>query len=116
MNKSLLAIENIKHEDINHSNFESIKVYSDKIYSDDEHLKRKLMRYTPTGELYFYGFNENIDYANSNDPQHRTYIPVKSEEEADKINLLDVFHILTLSPRLVDDWHADGTRVTKWIK
>lgn len=112
MNKSLQEIENIKHEDIDYTNFENVKVYSD----DDDHLKRRLMRYKPTSELYFYEFKEEIDYLNGNDPQYRTYIPVKNEEEADKINKLDILQIHTVSPRLIDDWHADDTRVTKWIK
>ncbi len=111
MNKSLLEIENIKHEDIDHSNFENIK-----IYSDDDHLKRRLMRYKPTGEVFFYEFKEDIDYVNGNDPQYRTYIPVKNEEQADEINKLDILQIHTIAPRLIDDWHADDTRVTKWIK
>lgn len=111
MDKSLLEIENIKHEDINHSDFENVKVYL-----DDSHLMRRLMKYKPTGELYFYEFKEELDYINGNDPQYRTYIPVENEKESDEINKLDIFQVHTISPRLIDDWHADDTRITKWIK
>ena len=111
MNKSLLKIKNIKHEDIDRSNFENIK-----IYSEDDHLTRRLMKYKPTGELYFYEFKEDIDYVNGNDSQYRTYIPVETEEKADEINKLDIFGIHKISPRLIDDWLADGKRRTRWIK
>jgi UDP-N-acetylmuramate-alanine ligase len=108
--KSLQKIQNITHEDIHHSDFEMIKVYI-----NDDHFIRKLLKHIPSDELYFYEFKEDIDYVNGNDPQYRTYIPVKDEVKADEINKLDIFGIHTISPRLIDDWLADDTRRTLWI-
>lgn len=111
MNKSLLDIEDVKLEDLDPKNFESIKVYS-----EDDHFMRRLIKYKPTEELFFYEFNEEVDYVNGNDPQYRTYILVKDEQEADEINKLDFLQILKITPRLIDDWRADDTRTTKWIR
>ena len=108
---SLQNIENIQISDIDFSHFENIK-----LYLDESHLMRRLVRHIPSGELYFYEFYEEIDYLNGNDPQYRTFIPVESEAQADKINKLDIFEIHTIIPRLIADWHADNTRVIKWVK
>ena len=110
-NNSLQNIENISHELISSEDFETIKVYI-----DESHMIRKLIKHNPSGELYFYEFNEKTDWVNGNDPQYRTYIPVETEQQADEINKLSILEIHEITPRLIDDYGEDNTRVTKWMK
>lgn len=106
--KSLLLREDITQDDLN--DFVDIKTYE-----DDSHLKRKLLKHLPSGELYFYEYREEIDWMNGNDPQYRSYIPVSSEEVADDMNELGMVEILGCQPRIMNDWLADGTRNVKWV-
>jgi len=53
---------------------------------DDSHLMRRLYRCKKCGQLYFYEFYEEIDWAEGNDPQYCTLIPVEDEGSAELLN------------------------------
>lgn len=85
-------------------------------YIDDDHLIRDLMKCTDCGQHYYKEFYETTDYVAGNDPQYRTYIPIKPTPGViKKLNALDIKQIHTVTPRLLDDWLADDTRTIKWI-
>ncbi|MDI6739344.1 MAG: hypothetical protein QME74_03155 [Candidatus Edwardsbacteria bacterium] len=58
------------------------------VYEDESHLIRKLYHCRKCGQLYFYEFYEEIDWAEGNDPQYRTMIPVADERSGDLLNLM----------------------------
>lgn len=85
-------------------------------YTDDDHFIRQLMRCSICGQYYYKEFLEHIDWVNGNDPQYRTYIPIKYDQQVIKrLNALDEFEIHLVSPRLLDDWEADDQRKIRWI-
>ncbi len=62
-------------------------------YQDDSHLMRRLYRCRRCGQLYFYEFYEEIDWAEGNDPQYCTLIPVADEPSAQALNELAPLHL-----------------------
>lgn len=88
-----------------------------KTFEDDSHLKRHLLRCRDCGQLYFYEFYEWIDWVGGNDPQYRTFLPIKSEEEANKLAKMTPSELLQWYPRLQYDWPADAERPSiRWIR
>lgn len=103
--------ENIKEDRNISGDFEQLKTYE-----DDSHLIRRLLKCKDCGQLYFYEFYEEIDWVNGNDPQYRTWIPIKTENDAKKLSAIPVIEILRFFPRLQSDWPADAKRpVLKWV-
>jgi len=75
-------------------------------YLEESHHMRRLLQCRECGQLYFYAFTEEIDWAAGNDPQYRVYIPVGTLAEARRLNALSAAELLTLLPRLQVDWPA----------
>lgn len=59
-----------------------------KAYQDESHLIRMLLRCPRCGQLYFYEFYEEVDWADGEDPQWRTLVPVADQASADAIDQL----------------------------
>lgn len=76
-------------------------------YVDDDHWFRRLLKCDECGQLYFYEFYECVDYDKSNDPQHRKWIPVASEDEALALLKNSSAELNAHSPCLRSDWPAD---------
>lgn len=68
-----------------------------KVYEDDSHLIRKLKKCKACEQLYFYEFYEWIDWVEGNDPQYRTWIPIRNIEDADALSKLSPMTLLTYS-------------------
>lgn len=85
-------------------------------YLEESHHMRRLLQCRECGQLFFYAFTEEIDWAAGNDPQYRVYIPVGSAAEARRLSALDTAELLTLLPRLHVDWPAaaESPRV-RWV-
>lgn len=84
-------------------------------FEDESHLIRRLLKCKDCGQLYFYEFYEEIDWVNGNDPQYRTWIPVKTEKDAKKLSMIPVIEILKFFPRLQSDWPSNAERPKfKW--
>lgn len=73
-------------------------------YLDDSHERRCLLKCRECGQLYFYEFLEFVDYANGEDPQYRTYIPVTSAEDAATLSDLPASNLAQCSPAVHSDW------------
>ena len=73
-------------------------------YMDDSHHMRRLLRCRECGQLYFYEFLEFIDYEKGEDPQYRTYIPVRSAEDAATLSRLPQWDLIECAPAIHADW------------
>lgn len=81
------------------------------IYEDDSHLIRALMECPECGQNYYFEFYEVIDWDNGNDSQYHTYIPIEDDAATiDALNQMSSMQLLSLSPRLQDDWGKDETK------
>jgi hypothetical protein len=86
-------------------------------YLDEDHLKRSLVKCSDCGQHYYREYYEEIDWEDGNDPQYRTYIPIIPDPDSIKaLSAMSPMELLGLIPRLLDDWNADGSRVTQWIR
>ena len=84
-----------------------------KNYVDESHFDRALMRCRQCGQLYFYEWYEEIDWESGNDPSYATWIPVE-EKDIDDLLKTDIWTIHTYTPRIINDWRRNGTRVCEW--
>jgi len=86
-------------------------------YVDDDHYSRRLMRCRECGQLYFREFIEEVDYAEGNDPQYSTYVPVESEAEIAALRATDRVGLLQFVPQLRSDFpkEAKAPRVY-WVR
>lgn len=87
-----------------------------KVFVDDSHVFRYLLQCKLCGQLYFYEFYEEIDWANGNDPQYVTFIPVKSAEIAEELNRKSPMGLLEMLPRLQHDTGKGNTGVVRWVR
>jgi len=83
-------------------------------FVESSHLDRALLKCRECGQLYFYEFNETIDWDGGDDAQHLTYIPVQTREEAEALK--EASDLSLFSPRLKRD-HPTGTKAetVRWI-
>jgi len=77
-------------------------------YVDESHLIRKLKRCKQCGQLYFYQFLEEVDWAGGEDAQYRIWIPVEDLEKAEAMNAVSDVELMS-SQRLAEDWPT-GTK------
>jgi hypothetical protein len=98
-------------------NLENVKVYTNEfpVYADE--AIRKLMRCADCGQLYFYEMLEYIDWEEGNDPTYRTYIPVASVADADKLAFVPQLEIIEQKPQIRKDWPKEAPEpVIAWVK
>lgn len=81
----------------------------------ESHLFRYVLKCNRCGQLYFFEFYETIDWEKGNDPQYKTYIPVKTIKEAEELNEMPPFKLLKVFPRLQSDFLQDGTKRITWL-
>lgn len=107
-----LWITTPKREDIRiQENFDTLKSYD-----EDSHLMRALLRCKKCGQLYFYAFDEEVDWKGGEDAQFRTWIPIASVEEAALLNGQSRLQFAKFSPRLEYSWPSDAEAPTlNWI-
>jgi hypothetical protein len=79
-------------------------------FVDENHCHRSLLKCRECGQLYFFEFYEEIDWAGGNDPQYCTYIPVDTHEEISALKKTDRWGILMFAPRLQKDWPRDAEK------
>mgnify|MGYP000846868312 FL=1 len=86
-----------------------------KTYEDESHIMRYLLRCKLCPQLYFFEFYEEIDWDKGEDLQYTSYIPVNTQEDADKINQFSQFELLKVKPRLQADF-VGSTKTIRWVK
>lgn len=72
-------------------------------YECESHLERRLLRCKRCGQLYFYEFNEWVDWEGGDDSQYWTYIPVSTPEEILKLRNTDIWTIGLYEPCIRDN-------------
>ena len=85
-------------------------------YEEESHLIRRLESCMKCGQLYFYEFYEEIDWAGGNDPQYRTWIPVEDAESAKELSTLSTLELLRF-PSIRSDFSSDAQVPAdpKWV-
>ncbi len=76
-------------------------------FEEDNHMSRRLVKCRQCPQLYFYAFDEEVDFKGGEDPQFRTWIPVTSPEEAHQLNSQSRMQFAKFSPRLEYSWPSD---------
>ena len=85
-------------------------------YVDESHFAQCLLRCRQCAQLYFFRFQEEIDWDDGDDPQYSTYVPVETSDEAKLMLKLGPLELLAVMPRLHKDF-PKGAKVPKvyWI-
>ncbi len=76
-------------------------------FDEDDHMSRRLVKCRRCSQLYFYAFDEEVDYKGGEDPQYRTWIPVESADEAAKLRGQSRMQFVKFSPRIDYSWPSD---------
>ncbi len=83
---------------------------------EEDHLRRSILKCDKCEQIYFYEYLEERAWLDPEiDPVYKTYIPVNTVEEAEKLNEKSSVELSDIFPRLVDDLTANGTRILKWL-
>jgi hypothetical protein len=69
-------------------------------YAEESHWWRYLLRCRECGQLYFFEFDEDIDWDDGNDPQYSIYVPVESDEQIAMLKESSPHQLLRFFPRL----------------
>ena len=86
------------------------------VFEDESHDRSCLLKCKTCGQLYYYEFHEEIDWAEGNDPAHRIYIPVETWDEARMLLSLGGSGLMKFSPRLHYDWPSGrGRAEVYWV-
>lgn len=83
-------------------------------YFEDEHLKRRLVKCKQCDQLYLKEFYEEIDWADGEDPQYVTYVPVKDRAEAEQILQEGRESLQSCTPSLHCDWPKNEDKKIFW--
>ena len=85
-------------------------------FDEDSHLRRSLLRCKKCQQLYFYAFDEEVDWKGGEDAQFRTWIPIASTAEAEALKDQSRMQFAKFSPRLEYAWPSDAESPTlNWI-
>jgi len=74
----------------------------------ESHWWRYLLKCRECGQRYFFEFYEEIDWAQGNDPQYSTLLPVETDEEIETLKRTSPFELLKYHPRLQHDFPRDA--------
>jgi len=83
---------------------------------DESHIIRRILKCKECEQLYLYEFYEEIDWAEGNDPQYRTFVPVETVEKAEIMNKIYKPGFITALPRLQFDFLQNGTKTIAWFR
>ncbi len=81
----------------------------------ESHWWRYLLKCRECGQLYFYEFLEDVDWADSDDPQYCTWIPVETDEEVERLKAAAELDMRMFKPRLCDDRPKGEQRKVYWV-
>lgn len=78
-------------------------------FVDDNHWTRYLLRCRECGQRYVYEFYEEIDWADGEDPQYCTWIPVETAAEIQAVTATGPGELAGFRPCLRKDWPKGAT-------
>ena len=107
--------QNIKESDVDMNNFDVVKTLI-----DTEHFWRNVLKCKECGQLYFFEFNEKVNWSgagNGNDYQYSTWIQIAPNDsgflnEKSSLELLDPI----LIPRIQADLTPHGSNAVHWVR
>ena len=86
------------------------------VFDDESHYRSCLLKCNKCGQLYYYEFHEEIDWAEGNDSAYRVYIPVETPDEVKMLLNSRGHGLREFSPRLVYSWPSDrGGAEVYWV-
>lgn len=85
-------------------------------FLEESHDIRRLVECTKCQQQYFFEFHEDAYWEDGQDRQYRTYIPVSSKDELNRLLQTDHISILNFFPRLQLDWQGSGEATIRWIR
>ena len=86
-------------------------------FVEESHWWRYLLRCRECGQLYFFEFNEEVDWEHGNDPQYTTYIPVETAGDAKALSKLSPMELLSHRPRLQKDFPKSAAKPSvRWCR
>jgi hypothetical protein len=93
-------------------NFEILDLVN--TYSKKSHFSRELVKCRECSQLYLKEFYEEIDWIEGDNPQHITYIPVRSSGEAELINHVGLYQFQNFNPCIKIDRPKGGPKKIYW--
>jgi hypothetical protein len=86
-------------------------------FEHESHWSRALLRCRECGQRYVYEFYEEIDWADGEDPQYRTWVPVDSDAEVDRLRQAGPGGLAGFRPCLRRDWPKGAPAPTVfWVR
>lgn len=105
----LWTTEILTDQDIN-TTFDVVETFA-----ESSHFSRRLLRCRACGQLYLKEFYEEIDWADGDDPQYETFIPVRDRAQAVEVNRADRMRIHSYLPRMNRDAPKAGMKKIYWV-
>lgn len=94
-----------------------LKQYPPEMFSSmADDARRSLRKCSDCGQLYLYEMTEFIDMEDSEDPMYRTYIPVASEGDGDKLAPLEERELMKHTPQIRYSWPKGEDATIGWVK
>lgn len=87
-----------------------------KTYYQESHDSAMLRRCSECGQLWLYRFYEEIDWKGGEDPTWRTWLPVASAEEADRLCATSWRAVREMRPVLLNDWPKGAPQTAFWLR
>ena len=89
-------------------------------FNDESHFWRYLLKCKECGQLYFFEFNEHINWSgegDGNDYQYSTWIPISQPQDAQSLNERSILELVdpTLIPRIQSDLTPDRKTIAHWV-
>lgn len=82
----------------------------------ESHWWRYLLKCRGCGQLYVYEFTEEIDWADGDDPQFVTWVPVENEAEIAAVTRAPRGGLGGFVPRLCKDWlKGQPAPALRWV-
>jgi hypothetical protein len=81
----------------------------------ESHWWRYLLKCRECGQRYVFEFHEEIDWVDGDDPQYCTWIPIETDEEAQRLKAAAPLDLRTFMPHLCDDRPKGEERKVYWV-
>lgn len=81
----------------------------------ESHYWRYLLKCRECGQLYFFQFEEDVDWVDSDDPQYSTWVPVETADEIAQLKAAGALDLRGFVPHLRKDWPKGEARRVYWV-
>jgi hypothetical protein len=86
-------------------------------FEKDSHWWRYLLKCRGCGQRYVYEFYEEVDWADGEDPQYVTWVPVETDDDIAAVKAAAPGVLGAFVPRLCKDWPKGAAHATlHWVK